>query len=129
MNMITDMSSMNSDNTPDMNMGKDGNPMTNVAEIDAEKIQPMGEMAAQQEGAIMMSAGKRDQTRKKRQDAAMEMVMCVCENKSFDVSKVMGLCSSCMEMNVGSGNKTAVESKCFSPLMKILLQYDIDMFF
>jgi len=53
--------------------------------------------------------------------AAMEMDMtttemmaemdCICKNTSFDVKKIMGLCASCMVMNAGSGNKTAVQSK------------------
>jgi hypothetical protein len=53
--------------------------------------------------------------------AAMEMDMtttemmaemdCICKNTSFDVKKIMGLCASCMIMNAGSSNKTAVQSK------------------
>ncbi|KAF2708619.1 hypothetical protein K504DRAFT_534223 [Pleomassaria siparia CBS 279.74] len=53
---------------------------------------------------------------------AMEMTMdmkstemkaemdCICNNKSFNVKDIMGLCASCMGMNAGSGNKTTVQN-------------------
>ncbi|KAF2194215.1 hypothetical protein K469DRAFT_522308, partial [Zopfia rhizophila CBS 207.26] len=43
---------------------------------------------------------------------------CVCNNKSFDVKSVIGLCESCMRMNAGTGNKIAVQgvmSQCSFP--------------
>ncbi|KAF2122157.1 hypothetical protein BDV96DRAFT_139432 [Lophiotrema nucula] len=51
------------------------------------------------DGAIVMMA---------MSDAEMAEMNCICMNKSFDVKAVMGLCASCMEMNAGSGNQTAV---------------------
>jgi hypothetical protein len=43
---------------------------------------------------------------------------CICNNKSFDVGAVMGLCSSCMGQNAGGENVTAAEGmKFFSNFM------------
>jgi len=36
---------------------------------------------------------------------------CICNNKSFDVKSIMGLCASCMEQNAGSSDKTAINSE------------------
>lgn len=60
-----------------------------------------------------------DMDMKKRSDQE-ELVEadCICNNTSFDVKSVMGLCASCMGQNAGSGNKTAVEGmKFFSTFM------------
>ncbi|KAH7128191.1 hypothetical protein B0J11DRAFT_264518 [Dendryphion nanum] len=34
---------------------------------------------------------------------------CICQNKSFNVGKVLSLCASCVGMNMGSGNMMGME--------------------
>lgn len=111
--------------TPSSNTNTTTSPTSGMNLTNAEmvKANPMAEMAAGTEGAIMMSAGAKNKKRQENMSgsgmsgmngmSAMDMaeMMCICENKSFDVGKVMGLCASCMEQNSSDGTKTAVESK------------------
>lgn len=69
--------------------------LTNTCDVD-----PM-------EGMIMR---KREVTMEQAEQMESE---CICKNKSFDVSSVMGLCASCMGQNSDSGNKSAVQGVDF----------------
>jgi hypothetical protein len=103
---LTNICDASGQNTTSANNTSNQNDMLTDVDMELEKANPMAEMAAGMDGAITMKAGSK---KLKRQDMADNM--CVCENKSFDVAAIMGLCASCMGINTGSGNKTAVESK------------------
>jgi hypothetical protein len=42
-----------------------------------------------------------------RAEADKAQMDCICNNKSFDVGNVIGLCSSCMGQNAGTGESFA----------------------
>lgn len=126
---LTNICDVNTTTTSGQNSTKTvGIPNMGMTNEEMAKANPMGEMAKGIPGAITVSAGamikrllmgKRDIKREMNMDMDMSgmnnedmaEMMCICENKSFKVAEVMGLCASCMEMNTESSDKTPVESK------------------
>jgi hypothetical protein len=88
---------------------------TEAANMDMAKANPMAEMAAGIDGSVAMNAGakllrrKRDYTNgmEDMSDAKMAGTTCSCDNKSFDVAKIMGLCAGCVDKNVDASNAVA----------------------
>ncbi|KAF2659592.1 hypothetical protein K491DRAFT_675562 [Lophiostoma macrostomum CBS 122681] len=93
-------------NMTNANNTSNQNQMMTDVNLELEKANPMAEMAAGTDGAITMNPASK---KLKRQDM-MAQEMCVCENKSFNVASIMGLCASCMSMKAGSGDNTAVKN-------------------
>jgi hypothetical protein len=92
------------------------NPEAEKANAEMAKAQAMGEMAAKMPGAITMNAGLKKLKSRQMNMEGMDMseedmaeMMCVCENNSFKVAEIMGLCASCMAQN--NGETAAVESQ------------------
>jgi hypothetical protein len=88
---------------------------TEAANMDMAKANPMAEMAAGIDGSVAMNAGakllrrKRDYTNgmEDMSDARMAGTACFCDNKSFDVAKIMGLCAGCVDENADASNAVA----------------------
>ena len=109
---LTNVCDFGGQNTTGTNDTSNQNEMMTDVDMELEKANPMAEMAAGTDGAITMNAGSKKLKRQDNTpDEEMAENMCVCENKSFDVAAVMGLCASCMGMNMGSGDMSAMESK------------------
>ena len=92
--------------TMDMEMDMNMDDMNMDDKKEGEKMDPNMDMSGMEGGD-----GKMDMSMEQMNEEQMKLEMeCVCKNKSFDVAKVMGLCSSCIGMQKDA-NKTMMECK------------------